>query len=183
MPYMPPYVYARPSGSCAKCPDNYRMSSQDINGTLFLICVERSAEEIYKENLALGLGLGLGIPLMFVLFFLFLYWKAKRNSMRVFHYHSEIKRELMNSKTPQELASEELTPESLNDFRMGTLSEKLKEELMVLRIKKGHDLTSYVKYAEICEQPELADWIFRMNPTAFPLDIHKKGHGIPVSEV
>lgn len=182
---MPPYVYARPSGSCATCPDNYRMSSQDINGTLFLICVERSAEEIYETNLGLGLGLGLGIPLITALILLFLYWKAKKTNRKIADFYRELngKISIDSYKTPQELASEELTPESLNDFRMGTLSEKLKEELMVLRIKKGHDLTSYVKYAEICEQPELADWIFRMNPTAFPLDIHKKGHGIPVSEV
>lgn len=182
---MPPYVYARPSGCGGACPEKYRMTTQDINGTLFLICVERSAEEIYETNLGLGLGLGLGIPLMVGMILLYLYWKAKKVNRKITDFYRELngKNSIELNKTPLELATEELTPESLNDFRMGTLSEKLKEELMVLRIKKGHDLTSYVKYAEICEQPELADWIYRMNPTAFPLDIHKKGHGIPVSEV
>lgn len=182
---MPPYVYARSSGSCAVCPDKYRMASQDINGTFFLICVERSAEEIYETNLGLGLGLGLGIPFMVGLILLYLYWKAKKVNRKITDFYRELngKNSKELNKTPLELAMEELTPESLNDFRMGTLSEKLKEELMVLRIKKSHDLTSYVKYAEICEHPDLADWIYRMNPTAFPLDIHKKAHGIPVSEV
>ena len=149
------------------CPGGYIWNTRDVNGTLFLICAP-GQQQMNKDETSFVLGFCIGIPIfVLTLYLMKLFlpqckWPRKSIENKVYNDH------LVNSIS-------ELSPSALLDIRIGHLSQSLKEELMLLRIQKGRDLTEFVKYAEQCEQAEVADWIHKMNPCDFPQWIREKG--------
>ena len=166
------------SKTYAYCPGGYMWNTQSINGTLFLICapIAPGQQKMNNDEISLVLGLCLGIPLcIFTLYLIHLFlpkckWQRKSVENKVYHDP------LVNSIS-------ELSPSALLDIRIGNLSQSLKEEFMLLRIKKGRDLTEVLKYAEQCEQAEIADWIHKMNPCDFPQWIREKGAAHQIIQV
>jgi hypothetical protein len=47
---------------------------------------------------------------------------------------------------------------------------------MITRVRLARDLVHFVKYADQLHHVELADFIQRMNTTAFSPEIHRKAH-------
>ena len=71
--------------------------------------------------------------------------------------------------------SNKLSEKAYGDLCFDILSEGLKNELMVIRIKEGRDLTEFVKFAKGRNAFTVATWIDHMNPGEFPTQIqHKK---------
>ncbi len=158
----------------AYCPAGFRWNTLDINGTLFLTC-DPVSEQNQNNDVNLILGLCIGIPLCVVFLIL---------SYRFYCKNIILEKNRLGQDPvkvfPQEVVTRELTPESLIDFRNGNLSNTLKDEIMLLRIQKGRDLTEFVKYAEICEQAELAHWLHNLNPLDIPPEIHRRAHNYQV---
>jgi hypothetical protein len=168
----------------AYCPAGTRWNTQDINGTYFLVCLPTTQEqkdERTQISLELGIGLGLGIPLIIVCIVLLncLYYEYRGSSNRARVMNSitnTISAEQIAIQMPQETVERELSAEALEHFRFGNLSPILMEELMILRVNMGQDLTIYVRYADICNQPHIADWIYRLNPGEIPREIREKAY-------
>jgi hypothetical protein len=168
----------------AYCPAGTRWNTQDINGTYFLVCLPMTQEqkdERSQLSLELGLGLGLGIPfiIVFIVVLNYLYYEYRGSLNRAQVMNSitnTISAEQIAIQMPQETVERELSAQALEDFRTGNLSSILMEELMILRVNKGQDLTIYVRYADICEQPHIADWIYRLNPGEIPREVREKAY-------
>ena len=155
------------------CPDGTGVGYRAINDTIFLIC----DTAFYNDDslaLGLGLGLGLGIPFFAIIIcmitrrynfdcsFPFICWRKHNREKTVF---------------PRESIESLLSESALGDFRFGNLSEELKNELMIIRLRQGRNLTEFVKFAEQLNYPDLANWIDKLNPGQFPPEIHKKARG------
>lgn len=171
----------------AYCRDGRASDMLNINGTYFLICVPydqspQARRDTLSPETSLAVGLGIGIPILVLMICLIIaniykykeHQKHNRSHFR--NANNAILPDQVQIEMPVEAAERELTPEALNDFRTGNLSMKLMEELMILRVNKGQDLTTYVRYADRCEQPHIADWIYRLNPGDIPREIREKAY-------
>lgn len=170
----------------AYCNDGRVSQMLNINGTYFVICVPQSQVHQNSEPLSpetsLAVGLGIGIPILVLMICLIVaniykYNEHQKHNRSLYrNANNAILPEQIHIEMPVEVAERELTAEALNDFRAGNLSMKLMEELMILRVNKGQDLTSYVRYADRCHQPHIADWIYRLNPGDIPREIREKAY-------
>lgn len=197
MPSYPIVTGSRSSSLSNPCPDGTGIGYGDWNGTILVICDAAFAKE-KADSLALGLGLGLGIPGFILLVALLgYYWSNRESLCPLWRNKGSVSppATAAASKMPfltdsvtflSDSVREELSVQSLNDLHFGILSETLKDELMTIRMKKACDLVDYIRYAERCNQPGIADWIYKMNPCDFPRHIREKGadhHIIHVREV
>lgn len=207
MPSYPIVTGSRSSSLSNPCPDGTGIGYGDWNGTILVIC-DAAFNKAKTDSLALGLGLGLGIPGFLLLVALLRYSWSKRESLCPLWrkkgsvsppgtaLSAFVTRELADiilsndeyAYTPpiSKTMKNEMTAQSLQDILSGNLTDSLKEELMTIRMKKGRDLLEYFRYADECNQPEIADWIYRMNPCDFPRHIREKGaehHIIHVREI
>ena len=171
----------------AYCREGRASDMLNINGTYYLICVpwdqrpnqQHSTPMSSETSLAVGLGIGVPILVLMVCLIVAHFYRYNQETRRIDgiqNRNNAILPEEVRIQMPIEVAERELTPESLNDFRVGNLSMKLMEELMILRVNKGQDLTTYVRYADTCEQPHIADWIYRLNPGDIPREIREKAY-------
>lgn len=198
-PYSRPIITNSHSSSLSNpCPEGTGIGYGDWNGTILVICDAAFNKALSQtDSLALGLGLGLGIPGFLLLAALLgYYWHNRESLFPSWRNKGSVSPPsaaaskiafLSDSITfLNDSVREELSAQSLNDLHFGILSEGLKEELMTIRIKKGCDLVDYIRYAERSNQPEIADWIHKMNPCDFPRHIREKGaehHIVHVSGV
>ena len=149
------------------CPEGTDIGTGTYNGTILLICDAAFVRSSSAVELDLALGLGLGIPGCLIFLLMLLRWYKRR----VF----------VESQTPQVQPHQEetLNPTSLLSegayfyFSSDTLSERLKRELMILRIQKGRNLSDFVKQAEAKNAFAVASWIDHLNPGEFPMDIRR----------
>lgn len=159
----------------------------NINGTQFLICIPRTDQQNVppppsSTDLAFGLGFGLGLPflLAFVVFLRCYCHDPRIKLSRRQHNTANARTAAIHIEVEgaYTIARQELTSEALRDLRDGTLSDTLMEELMILRIKKGQNLTNYIEYAQTRELQEMANWITNLNPGAIPREIHEKARSL-----
>lgn len=162
---------------CVK--DGLYLARLVYNGTSILICSDKfetlKSEEADANSLALGLGLGLGLGIPFLCILGCWAW-SRRGTLGDLRLERRIAADLkqpMDLQFPREEVERVLTAESLNNFRYGSLTDTLKKEIMLHRLKEGRDLREFIKYAEQCRQPELATWIERLNTGTFPPDVHE----------
>lgn len=145
-----------------------------MNGTIILICdaaFNKLSEPINVE-LALGLGLGLGIPVLLVTLYI---------AMRCYYVDPRFSNILKEQKTMQikpyipsvMKANEVLSKDAYTDFSTDNLSERLKRELMILRIREGKDLNDLVKEAVQGNSLTVARWIGHLYPGDIPLEIRQ----------
>ena len=165
------------------CPSGTGLGYATFNDTIFLICDAAFSNEQFKEELALGLGLGLGlgIGIPFLVFFIIIPFLVRKGILDFNRYSwgfdtSSCCSGRVSPKIlmPRESVEGLLSESALGSFRFGNLTEELKTELMVLRLREGRDLTEFVKFAEQLNYPELAEWIAKLNPGTIPPEIHQK---------
>lgn len=171
-----PYVSSGHSTSLRNpCPAGTGIGTGDLNGTIILICdaAFKSILDGINLELALGLGLGLGIPLVCVVFSLFVCcdkggrrwaWpcRARPTLPLIVPFVASVMK-----------AVEVLSATAYTDFSTDTLSEKLTRELMILRIKEGHDLTDLEKEAVKNNLPSVAQYIRHLYPGDIPVEIRQ----------
>lgn len=171
-----PGVVSHSSSLRNPCPDGTGIGYATFNdsSTIYVICDAAFYKDMTDYKLALALGLGLGIPGLVVLLGIWLRWQNFDRCRRKRRYPPPPA--LLSSPTifPSEEVEKRLTVQGLTDFRAGNLTESLKEELMITRVRMGCDLVHFVKYADQLHHDELAEYIERMNVTAIPSEIHRK---------
>ena len=159
-----------------------------FNETVVVICDPAFYVDRSEENLALGLGLGLGIGIPFLLFVLF---RMLRAAGLLHNCNCRRKPKLITDSGPvfvpkdkRAIVRDALTEEAFTDFMTGSLSERLKEELMVYRVRAGRNLTEFVEYATELEHLKIADYCNNLFPTSFPPSVFVKARGvsIPIGE-
>jgi hypothetical protein len=155
------------------CPSGTGIGYASFNGsdTLFVICDAAFYTNQETDTLALGLGLGLGLPaLFFSLVYLYVWFHRGREC------RCRRREPLPPIIFPAEAVAKQLSEKGLEDFRHGNLTDSLKEELMITRVRLGRNLTDFVKYADQLHHDELAEYIERMNVAAIPPEIHRKAN-------
>lgn len=165
------------------CPSGTGIGYASFNGsdTLFLICDAAFYKSREVDTLALGLGLGFGLPIGILLVRLLRKFLVRRQQqVQEQGLQEQQLQEQGPSSYPPVFPAEEVAKHlsllALNDFRRGNMTDALKEELMITRVRLGCDLTDFVKYADQLHHTELAEYIERMNVAAIPPEIHRKAH-------
>lgn len=171
------YPVARGSATSLRnpCPSGTSIGTGDLNGTIILICDAAfntvTSSEVNVE-LALGLGLGLGIPVLCIIMFAF--YRCFQEDRRISDMLREntlmkIKPLLPPPPTPKQMLSEE----AYKDFCSNTLSEILKREVMILRMKQGRDLNEFTEEALSKGSADVAGWIEHLYPGDIPNEIRQ----------
>jgi hypothetical protein len=180
-------THSSPASLRNPCPSGTGIGYASFNDTafgdtLFVIC---SAAFDNNSNgvdlgLALGLGLGLGIPFLCLVGCL-LYQKC---CSRAYYEPSLNLKDLLHLKRTQTFPSLNhpvsvhervrlyLTEEALSDFYNGNLSELLKKEIMMTRVREGRTLNEFVEAAK--GWPEIAEWVTNLNPGDIPPAIRQE---------
>jgi hypothetical protein len=166
MPAIP--IFISSSSLIDPCPAGTGIGYATFNdtSTIYVVC----DAAFYRDQTArnLGLGLGLGIPAFLVLIYLFQKWLKRKCRQRSYPALLQL--------SPEEEVTKRLTGQSLLDFKAGNLTDTLKEELMVLRVREGRNLTEFGTYANELNHDAIADFIEHMNITTFPSEIHRKAY-------
>lgn len=183
---MPVRSYSSASASVRNlCPSGtgvgyITFNDTNFGNTIFLVCdaaFNINTGEV-DLGLALGLGLGLGIPFL-CLFACLIYQKCCS------HAYYEPRASLIDilrikpaprldipSLSVNEKIRGYLTDDALADFNNGNLSELLKEEIMMVRVREGRNLTEFVTAAK--GWPEIATWIENLHPGSIPPAIRQE---------
>ena len=154
------------------CPDGTGIGTGDLNGTILLICDAAFFKSstiglTYEESL--GLGLGLGIPVFLgILFLLTLCYNACKQD-RLGRQQGQIQSEPFVP--PPFTLKIALSEGAYADVCTNTLSERVKRELMILRIQKGRDLSDLAKEATELQAFAVAQWIDHLYPGDIPITI------------
>ena len=168
------------------CPDGTGLGTGDLNGTILLICdaafyKSSTISLTYEETL--GLALGLGIPACLgILFILTLFYNAckqDRLERQVQHQEPQVKRPDPPPITLQTVLSQEAYENLCSD----SLTEKLRRELMILRIQIGADLTGFAEQANSLQAPHVARWIQNLFPGDIPNEIRQAAIAKPIRVV
>jgi hypothetical protein len=170
---LPSIIKKQSSSPRFPCPDGTSIGYGEWNGTIFLICDSFSVGGGDSLELGLGLGLGLGLPILLCLICaVCVKFKSLGYSLKpVLPLPSENQAPVF---LDTHMIIKELSEKAYADFCFDNLTDTLKHELMVLRIRKGKNLTDFVKLAERRNAVEVANWIDRMNPGEFPKEIHQE---------
>ena len=166
------------------CPPGTGMGYATLNGSdlLFIIC-DAAFNKINSDDstaITLALTLGIGLPVIAILTIILLRHhdeicrcRQARKSVVDIHTPSNIPPPLFQKPSKDNIGTL-LSTSALQDFKYGSLTSGLKEELMVLRAKLGRNLTEFVKYAEELNHPDLATYIDTLNPGTFPREVLQK---------
>lgn len=151
---------------------------------MFLICDAGFFNNYEGNNLDLGLGLGLGvgIPVLLALYFI-LFAKGGLPCKKKGAMNNEINKlsEIVPYRAPTLLPLiQKLTEASYRDLCFDNLSDTLKTELMILRLKEGRDLTEILTVAKDKKSTEVVAWLEAMNPCDFPASIREAAYGKPM---
>lgn len=153
----------------------------NFNGTelILLYCHSAFNEKIAPVDLALALGLGLGVGIPFLI--VVLCWGYELccfNPYRKYTLTRNIVSNRVESTAEEKLARAKqivnrLPSSILHDFERGILTEQLRQELMLIRMEAGSNLTEYAMVAESQNHRFLAWWIRDMNPGSFPPEFQR----------
>lgn len=123
------------------------------------------------------MGLGVGIPVLLIFMYVG-YVKCCKNRKPIIPISVEpIEPNVreMDIDISEQVRSV-LTPIAFKDFISGTLSERLKYEIMIYRVRQKRDLTEFIKFSKQRKNPQIALWIENLNPTNIPEDIRREAY-------
>jgi hypothetical protein len=168
------------------CPSGTSLGTGDLNGTIILICDaafnDASSSTPINVELALGLGLGLGLPFLFFVFYLF--YKACREEMGAERRVRDQALQIQHREPPPPpQLGQILTEGAYLDFTMDNLSDRLKSELMVHRVREGRNLDDVVREAQRRNAFAVATWVDHLNPGDIPLELRAEATKRPAQEV
>jgi hypothetical protein len=164
------------------CPPGTGMGYATLNGSdlLFIICDAAFKSTITTDNttLILALTLGIGIPVVSIIILMRHYreicWCRQPRKSVVDIYTSFNTLPTIFQTPSKDNIRALLSTSALQDFKYGSLTSSLKEELMMLRIKLGREMTEFVEYAKELHHSDLATYINTLNPGTFPRELINK---------
>lgn len=146
------------------CPDGTDMSAITKNGTIYVICGPSNS---FNEMWVFG-------PIIGVVILAICIGSAVKSGLcRRPQKKKYTKMKEFDHITVRNI----LTPDAYIDFLSGTLTERLKDELMLYRLKTGHEITDCVTYAKDIKNEELAAFCKNLNPASFPEYIFVRAGG------
>lgn len=177
--YLSIVLMGRSSSYRTPCPEGTSLGTGLYNGTTILLVCDAAfnAQEVDTELLAYGLGFGLGIPVVLLL----LCWYA--NGFTFPCFASKVQPRIESPTELKKPLSSQLSEGAYSDFSFDILSDQLKHEIMILRIREGRNLTDLIKEAEAKNAFEIATWIDHLNPGEIPIAIRQKAIAQKTPEV
>jgi hypothetical protein len=156
------------------CPKDMRIGYGEWNGTIFLVCSKSGDTTDTGSDTALTVGLILGaLSLVLLITVFYLLGCSVGRGYCIRGRNTTMRRpSLIMSTTPNcSLVKEALSEEAMNDFLFDILSDRLKQELMIIRVRKARNLNEFSKYARESRANTVAAWIDNMNPGLFPRNL------------
>jgi hypothetical protein len=154
-----------------KCPKGTSQGYGEQNGTIFMICDSFPNSGISHLTWAMSILGGILIScLCSTLLIQILRHIGRRRNTKIV-----VPPRIETESRPIHLSDlSDLSEKAYTDFCFDNLTEELKKELMILRIRRGRNLSEYIRFAQNHNSFTIATWIDHMNPGEFPKEIHEE---------